>query len=119
MFTDEDPEVKVTKIGLKTLINASQQRAHTALFNYLTAQIETDPVGKVLVHRGHRKQYIDLRKLNKQQDDDQPSPKKLSSCTTQFEWKADCLFCGKLAISDYSHPDREKVTSCHTLELRE
>ena len=26
VFTDEDPEVNVTKIGMKTLINASQQR---------------------------------------------------------------------------------------------
>ena len=119
MFIDEDPEVKVTKIGLKTLINASQQRGHAALFNYLTAQIEAEPVGKVLVHRGHRKQYIDLRKLNKQQDDYQPSPKKLRSCTTQFEWKTDCLFCGKPAIVEYSHPDKDKISSCQTLELRE
>ena len=117
-FTQEDPAVLVGRKGIESLISASQQRDDKKLYAYLTERLSSEPVGKVVVHKDHRKKFTDFRKLKKQQDDATPPVKKLRSTVHKFEWKTDCLFCGTSAVQG-THQDRKKVFQWRTLHLKE
>ena len=113
--TNEETLSKVST-GLETLIKYSKQWSHEGLRKHLNYQKEHN--GDVLIHVKCRKDYTNQRRLNSF------LKKKINECkptrqtVQQFDWKKQCFYCGKDAIKDPKHPDRNIVHLASTLPFR-
>lgn len=82
------------------------------LLNYLTNCMKSILIPKVLVPKNCRQDFTNKRRLihlNSSDQIDVTQPKRLCSCTSSFQWKENCLFCGNFAKFDARHPERNKV----------
>ena len=118
-FSEEEEFVTVTKKGLLTLISYSEKRNVLYLNSYLNERNSTTPIGKVLVHVKCRRDFTDQKRLNLCSNAEGPITKKLRSSLMPFSWNDNCLFCGKQAIVDTRHPEREQVYQVTTLPFRD
>ena len=64
---------------------------------------------KVLVHKKCHRDFTDIKRGFKSYESSSdvkvPCPKKLRSQESQFNWKDDCMFCGKWALVHPHHPE--------------
>ena len=64
---------------------------------------------KVLVHKKCRRDFTDIKSgfksYESSSDVELPCPKRLRAQESRFNWKNDCIFCGKQALVDPRHPD--------------
>jgi hypothetical protein len=112
-----EDSVKLYKKGLTTLIEASLLQGDMDLNAYLT----NASVGDVFVHKNCRKKYTDKRTSSGTTDEEcqqQPATKTLRSSLSQFDYKTQCVFCGKIAVKDIKHPDRDLVFEVRALQTR-
>lgn len=116
-FENVEP-VHVTKKGILTLINYSEKHSRDDLHTYLNQCISTDPVEAVLVHANCRRNFTDKKRLGLHSHVEVPSAKRLRSSSLPFNWKEDCMLCGKSAIHDTRHPERQRVHKVSTIPMR-
>ena len=113
--TNEDTIAKVGT-GIQTLVKFSKQWNHEDLRKHLIYQQQTN--GDVVIHVKCRKDYTNQRRL------DSFLKKKIIECkpTRQsieiFDWKKQCFYCGKDAIKDTKHSNRNIVHIATTLPFR-
>ena len=77
------------------------------------------PQKNVLVHIKCRRDFTNAKRVT--QSDISSSEllvKKLCSDSLPFNWKEDCLLCGKSAPVDARHPERSQVNCVRTLPIR-
>lgn len=119
-FDNENP-VHVTKKGIFTLISYSEKRGRHDLLSYLNQCVSTNPVEVVLVHPKCRRDFTDQKRLGLHSeivDGELPRAKRLRSCFSSFNWKEDCMLCGKSAVVDSRHPKRQRVYKVSTIPMR-
>ena len=119
-FEDEEP-ISVSHKGVVTIIYFSEKRGKLDLMSYLTVCISMTPMKKVLVPKKCCRDFTDIKRVFKSyessSDVEVPCPKRLRSQEFQFNWKDDCMSCGKRALVDPRHPD-VIVHAVTTLSLR-
>lgn len=116
-----ESSIKVSQKGLMTLISYSEKRGKTDLCNYLTKCMKTTPERKVLVHTKCRRDFTDAKRVIRKDPSPGPSKpptKKLQSDSLPFNWKDDCMLCGRSASIDSRHPERSQVCPVRTLPIR-
>ena len=103
VFEKNNPEVKVGKKGLTTLLNAIKARREKDMEDYFKTKLDE---GNAVVHMECRKRYIDLRKI---ETTAQPEVKRSRSSVGKFDWREDCLFCGEQCVTQSSskHPRQQ------------
>ena len=117
-FEDEEP-IPVSRKGVVTIINFSEKRGKLDLMSYLTECISKTPMKKVLAHKKCCRDFTDIKEGFKSYESSPdvkvPCPKRLCSQESQFNWKDDCMFCGKRALVDPRHPEElmHTVTTLH------
>lgn len=117
-FEDENP-VHMTKKGILTLIDYSAMHGRDDLHTYLNECIGTDPIEAVVVHSKCCRLFTDKRRLDLCSSDAKgPSPKQLRSSSLPFNWKENCMLCGKSAVIDTKHPERQRVHKVFTIPMR-
>jgi hypothetical protein len=110
-----EDSVKLFQKGLTTLIEVSGLRDDIDLHVYLT----NASVGDVFVHKNCRKKYTDKRAASEKNEECQgqePATKKLRSSLPQFDYKTQCFICGKIAVDDFKHRDRDLVVEVRTMK---
>ena len=107
-FDNEKP-VKVTKKGMLSLISYSEKRGKSELHTYLTECVSKTPIGTVLVHQDCRRDFTDSKRGFCSSSEDQPSAKRLRSSILPFNWKEDCMLCGRSVAVNSRQPDRRHV----------
>ena len=119
-FENAEP-VHVTRKGILTLINYSEKRGRDELHTYLNQCISGDPIEAVLVHPNCRRDFTDKKRIQLHSDVEDleiPGAKRLRSSSLPFNWKEDCMLCGKPAIFDTRHPERQRVYKVSTIPMR-
>ena len=113
---ESEESVTVSKKGVLTLIDYSKRRERLELKAYLTQCISKTPIVRVLVHKSCRRNFTD-QKWRSVKYIAVPCARRLRSSSLSFNWKEDCMFCGKSVTVDSRHPER-KVITVTTLPLR-
>ena len=113
-----DRPVPVGRKGLQTLIHFSDVRKDEALHHLQADKGEATHMDKILVNGACRKSYSDGRKYEVEFLEETPPPKWLLSSPRPFHWKTDCLSCGKEAIIDRKHPERDVIMYVRTVSIR-
>jgi hypothetical protein len=72
----------------------------------------------VLVHAKCRRDFTDPKRLISRNVEG-PCTKRLRYSSLPFNWKDDCVFCGKFAAIDKRHPERSPVCAVTTLPFGE
>ena len=106
----DDKPVRVTE-GRSKLMECCVKRGDSELGMYLSS----DPA-VVNIHEDCRReyQYVAAQQLKRcasanDVTDDAGNVKFLRSSIESFEWKQNCVLCGKSAVVDRKHPDRSSV----------
>ena len=88
-------------MNLCALLNYSEKRGDDELYSYLKECINTVPKTDVLVHAKCRRNFTDAKRTfshcASNNTTSEPVSKKLRSDSLPFNWKKDCLLCGKTA----------------------
>jgi len=94
-----------------SLFDFSKKHNRSELAAYLTECIEMTPVGTVLVHQKCHRNFTDHKRVMHRGEKvtELPCKKKLRSSFCPFNWKEDCMLCGKCAVVDTRHSDRAQV----------
>ena len=118
-FEEEKPVV-VSRKGALTLVRFSEKHGRLELADYLTHLMNTTPTKAILVHKTCRRDFTDAKRmhLNEEEDVTVQCAKRLRSRLVPFDWKKDCMLCGKSAEADARHPERQ-VHKVATIPLRE
>ena len=117
-FGDEK-SITVTKKGVLSLIYYGKKRGRLDLISYLTDHLTKIPIGTVLVHQNCRRDFTDHKRgRNTEAEAEVVCPKRLRSSFVPFNWKEDCMLCGKSAAVDTRHPNRRQVLTVTTLPIR-
>ena len=106
----DEKYIEVTAKGLETLTRYSKLLGNDKLYSYVCNC--KDNRSKVLVHQRCRRNCIYSKRkiLEDVYGGDLSSKKvKLRSQETSFDWKSNCYLCGRDAIVDTRHPDRNDV----------
>ena len=112
----DEKHIEITAEGLETLTRYSKLRGNDKLYSYLCNC--KDKGGKVLVHQRCRRNFTDSKRkiLEDVHGVDLYSKKvNLRSQQTSFDWKSNCFLCGRHAIVDTRHPDRNDVQIVATI----
>ena len=110
--------IEVRQKGLDTLKVYCRKRKHDVLLEYILHCESTDGA-KVEVHQECRRNFTDPKRLKMTENIDSSSGKRLrSSIGSSFSRKTHCLFCGKEAILDTCHVNRNDIHQVRTIELR-
>ena len=72
------------------------------------------------MHKTCRRDFTDVKRLHLTEEEDAKFQcvKTLRSSLLPFDWKKDCMLCGKAAGMDARHPERQ-VHKVATIPLRE
>ena len=115
-----DKATTVSEKGMMSLSSFSEERGCLDLHSHLTECINKIPIGKVLVHKNCHRDFTNRRRWFSTSEDDQlPQAKRLRSSMLSFNWKNNCMLCGKFAEFDTHHPERNKVHNVTTLPMRD
>jgi len=111
---DNTDWVKLKPQGIMTLKESSELCGDLQLRDYLASGPDI-----VKAHVNCRKDYTNKRRLQQQQSTitEEPSQKTLRSSVDPFDYKIHCLFCGKSAIRDSRHPDRDNISIVRTTRI--
>ena len=87
----------------------------------MTECIEMTPVGSVLVHQKCHRNFTDHKRVMHRGEEvaELPCKKRLSSSFYPFNWKEDCMLCGKCTVVGTCHPDRAQVKVVTTLPMQD
>jgi len=78
------------------------------------------PVGTVLPHQKCRRNFTDHKRVIHRGEEVTELPcKKIKVKFCLFNWKEDCMLCGKCAVVDTCHPDRAQIKVVTTLPMRD
>ena len=103
-------------------VKYSEKRGDDELWSYLHECISTVPKVDVLVHAKCRRDFTDAKRSFSHCASDnpisEPIVKKLRSDSLPFNWKEDCMLCGKSAAYDSRHPEIGRVCRVQTLPVR-
>ncbi|XP_065911780.1 uncharacterized protein [Dysidea avara] len=119
---EKDKAITVTEKGMMSLISFSKKRGHSMLYAHLTECISSTPIGKVLVHKHCRRDYTNQRRATCSrniEEDQLPQAKRLRSSMSSFNWKENCMLCGKNIKFDARHPERSKIHNVTTLTMHD
>ena len=97
---ENDKATTVTEKGMMSLSSFSEECGHSELNAYLTTCINKTPIGKVLVHRNYHQDFTNRRRASALEDDQLPQAKRLRFSMLPFNWKKNCMLCGKIAEFD-------------------
>lgn len=95
--------VKVYSKGLQTLILCSEKRGDEEMRAIFERKNSVDVKVKLCLHADCRNEYTHPTSVKRalavlqetaRADLPDPSPKKLRSSASSFDWQRDCLFCG-------------------------
>ena len=111
--TSSEKAIKVTKKGLKTLIECCVKKEESQIQQEIEALEEKDL--PVYVHIACRKSFTDKRKLKTRAE---ISVKGTQSSTEDFNFNGNCLFCNELCIEDPKNPSRKSWIAASTLKLK-
>jgi uncharacterized protein YlaI len=110
---------KVSEKGIITLISYSEKRGKPDLHKYLNECLSTVPKRKVLVHVKCRRDFTDAKRMIcSKASPSEPTAKRLRCDSLPFNWKEDCMLCGRSAAIDSRHPERSQICSVRTLPIR-
>ena len=116
---ENERSITVTEKGMSNLISYSEKRGKSDLHTYLTECISKSPIGTVLVNPNCRRDFTDPKRgLRRNADGPIPSAKKMRSSFLPFTWKNTCMLCGRSAMPDSRHPERDPVHIVRTLPIR-
>ena len=79
--------------------------------------ISKKPIGQVLVHKNCCRDYTNPKRATSLREDEPPQAKRLRSSMSSFDWKENCMLCGKKAKIDARHPERNKIHNVTTLTM--
>lgn len=113
-FEDERPVVVSTKVRY------SEKHGRLELADYLTDTMNKTPTRAILVHQTCWRDFTDAKRIHSDKEADVKiqCTKRLRYNLLPFDWKMDCMLCGKSAIPDTRHPER-LMRKVATISLRE
>lgn len=82
--------------------------------------MSTVPRREVLVYVKCRRDFTDAKRAIRSSTSHSPSKpmaKRLRHDSFPFNWKGDCMLCGRSAAIDSRHPERLQVCSVRTLPI--
>ena len=72
------------------------------------------------MHTKCRRNLTDQKRVNSNVDAvEVPPSKRLRSSISPFNWKEDCMLCGKSAVVNTRHPDRSRVQAVTALPMHD
>ena len=106
-----------------TIIKYSEKHGRSELAAYLNNLISKAPTRAILVHKTCWRDFTDAKRIHvdKEEEMEVQCIKRLRSSLLPFDWKKDCMLCGKSAETDKRHPGRKQlqVHKVTTIPLRE
>ena len=103
---------KVTKKGLKTLLESCQKKNELAISKFLESSQQNN--NEIFVHGCCRKSFTDKRKLVAKQ-----TKKETRKSADMFDLEINCLFCGKQCKNDNKNRSRKTWVQVSTIQLKE
>ena len=101
-------------------MNYCEKRGRDDLHICLNQCVSTEPVEILLVHSSCCRDFTDKKRLGVHSDvlEVEAQGAKRVVISSPFNWKEDCMFCGKSAIFDARHPERQPVTNVSTIPMQ-
>ena len=102
----------VPRKGALTLVRFSEKHGRLELTDYLTDLMSTTHTRAILVYKTCRRDFNDAKMihLNEVEGVKVQCAIRLRSSLLPFDWKKDCMLCGKSAETDARHPERQVRT---------
>ena len=116
--TETKESLSSVKSGITNLIQYAKDFWEIALENHLVAiqnkrETNTENASEVKIHRSCQKAMSNEMQKRLQSEKSGVPPAKKAKIMTRssldhFDWKTNCLFCGKTCIIDEKHPEKGK-----------
>ena len=107
-----EPLQKVTKKGLKTLLDICQKKKELDVSIFLENSQQSN--NDIFVHKCCRRSFTDKRKLVAKE-----TKKETRKSSELFDVEINCLFCGKQCKSDIKNRSRKTWAQVSTIQLKE
>ena len=119
---DKSNPLQDVKNGIENLLTFCEKFDHIDLKQHLLKEQQLPHnVKKIKIHKTCQRNVCNQNKkrfaAKASLPDDKNKPKILRSSMQMFDWKANCMFCGKTCQKNVKHPDRKNCHEVTTLSL--